>query len=61
MPRNTSREDDPCQSRLSGAREQKEGAANLGVKNEHQCIDFILREGEKWNTFAGSNLKKEQN
>jgi hypothetical protein len=38
-------------------KEQKEGNPNLAVKNEHQCIDFKLREGKHWRTFAGSNLK----
>jgi hypothetical protein len=39
-------------------KEQKEGNLDLAVKNEHQCVDFKLREGKHWQTFAGSNLKE---
>jgi hypothetical protein len=40
-------------------KECNEGAANLGLKNKHQCIDFKMKEGEQWSTFAGSNLKEQ--
>ncbi len=40
-------------------KECKEGAADLGVKNKHQCVDFKMKEEEQWSTFVGSNLKEQ--
>jgi hypothetical protein len=39
-------------------KKQKEGNPNLAVKNEHQCIDFKLREGKHGQICAGSKVKE---
>jgi hypothetical protein len=38
-------------------KERQAGDSDLGIKNKNQCVDFKVREGEWWSTFAGASLR----